>query len=401
MSKMAIVKINGGMIAWARRRVNATIDSLSTAAIKPSTIQEWENGTAFPSEKQAMDLADRLGIAYSMLFIPNVPPDEKIQIPDLRTVKGQALRNPSRNFLAVLDDAKARQEWISAERKDTGHKPLGFVGRFSLRDNTDTVAADMRRVLNVNYEFRQEAKNFEDFLRRLSMRVEEVGVLVMRSTVVRHITRRSLDANEFRGFNLIDKYAPVVFINDTDAKAAQVFTLAHEVAHIWIGQEGISDRRPQEKGNSANLIELFCDGVAAEFLVPKEEFKKIWNDSRTAGINVAAISAHFKVSELTALRRAKDLAKISPTYFFARIYEKYDAYRRKEAEERAKQKAKPKEERGGNFWASFDLRNSAQFNRTVGESIFRRRLTYSEGASLLGVSVMTAATYVSRLRVEQ
>jgi Zn-dependent peptidase ImmA (M78 family) len=400
MDDMAIARINGGMITWARKRFGASVESIATKNITPPLIQSWEEGKSFPTETQAMSLADRLGIAYPMLFIPVVPPDEKIKIPDLRTISGRPLQNPSRNFLAVLDDSRARQQWISAERRDIGEKPLGFVGKFGLQDSTDTVAENMRQSLILNAHLRKESKDFEEFLRRLVLRAEDLGVLVMRSTIVRHITNRSLDADEFRGFNLIDRFAPVVFINDDDVKAAQVFTFAHELAHIWIGEEGVSDRRPQEKGNSSNAIEVFCDKVAAEVLVPRSEFTRLWDNSKNTSVNVSAASSHFKVSELVTLRRAKDLSKISSDYFFARISEKYDAYRRKEEEQIAKQKAKPKDAQGGNFWASFDLRNSARFNRTVAASVAQQRLTYTEASSLLGVSVLTTASYIKRLRAE-
>jgi len=161
---------------------------------------------------------------------------------------------------------------------------------------------------------------------------------------------------EFRGFALIDDTAPVVFINDNDAKAAQVFTLAHELAHIWIGAEGVSDRNPNEKDNSRNITELFCDKVAAEFLVPEKEFAGIWLNSRSVDQNMRSVSQNFKVSSLVALRRAKDLGRITHDVFFANVEEQYEGYKRREREKRAAQNKRDKK-KGGNFWASFDLRN--------------------------------------------
>jgi hypothetical protein len=209
-----------------------------------------------------------------MLFMPEVPPPDNPNIPDLRTISGKQLTNPSLAFRNVLNDTVIRQEWIREERIEQGAVPLDYVGRFSTADDPKTVAADMRHVLQLESADRAECHDFDAFLRHLVNRAESVGALVMRSAIVGHDTHRKLDVKEFRGFAISDAFAPVVFINDVDAKAAQVFTLAHELAHIWIGADGVSDRRPNQKEDSLNAIELFCDKVAAELLVPETEFKQ-------------------------------------------------------------------------------------------------------------------------------
>ena len=86
--EMAIAHINGEMISWALRRIGASLESLVSRNIHLDRLKSWEAGTAFPSEGDAKKLADKLGIAYPMLYIRDVPTDEPINIPDRRTVDG-------------------------------------------------------------------------------------------------------------------------------------------------------------------------------------------------------------------------------------------------------------------------------------------------------------------------
>ena len=392
---MAIARINGSMIAWARRRAGASIDALATKSISPQEIAAWEKGDDFPNETEAQKLADRLHIGYPMLFMTVVPPDEKINVPDLRTVSGIPVSNPSLDFLKVLDDTAARQEWYRSERIDDDKSPLKFVGKFSLKTSTQIVAEDMRSVLSLDAHTRNDCKDFEAFLKVLVARAERSGVLVMRSSVVGHDPTRTLKVSEFRGFALIDAFAPVIFINDQDAKAAQIFTLAHELAHIWIGEGGVSDRKPDDRKNSKNIIELFCDQVAAELLVPAKEFAPYWHKQQSIDQNVRSASLHFRVSSLVVLRRAKDANLIPLGIYYSKVEEQYDAYRRREKEKLEQQKKR--ERKGGNFWASFDLRNSLTFNNAVVASLEAQRTTYTEAASLFGVGLKATVNYLKRV----
>jgi Zn-dependent peptidase ImmA (M78 family) len=391
---MAVARINGGIITWALKRLGANLESLATPKVSPATIEAWVNGEQFPSEGQAEDLADRLGIAYAMLYMPEVPPDEPINTPDLRTIDGSRLSSPSLNLLKVLDTTRARQEWYREELKSISAPTLDFIGKFSHHDSPKVIARDMRNRL-LGHSFKPaEFENFDDFLSNLTTNAEQSGILIMRSALVGHATTRVLDVTEFRGFVLIDTLAPIIFINDNDAKAAQIFTFAHELAHIWIGASGISDRRPDTKGDSTNPTEIMCDRIAAEFLVPETEFLEFWSKGGDLDNRMWSTSRHFRVSTLVILRRAKDFNLISPTAFFAKVDEQYERYKVREIEKREAEKKR--EKKGGNFWASFDLRNSAKFNSAVVNSVREQKTTYAEAGSLFGVTPLTAARYMNR-----
>jgi len=394
LDDMIVAHINGQMLAWARKRAGFEIGRLAKGTVTIEKLTAWENGQENPSQTQAIALAEKLGISYAMLFMPTVPPPDIPVIPDLRTVSGQRLTNPSLDFREVLNDTTARQEWVRDERIDEGVSPLPFVGKFSIEDDPKSVAADMRGALQLTKEDRSQCRDYEEFIKHLVTRAETIGVLVMRSAVVRHATNRPLSVKEFRGFALADAFAPVVFVNDADAKAAQVFTIAHELTHIWIGADGVSDRKPNQKNDSKNAIELFCDKVAAELLVPEAELRNLWRGG-TSLENSKRMAAHFRVSTLVALRRAKDLELIPFDTFIAQVESEYDRFR--EIDRKKREKQKKEERQGGNFWASFELRNGKAFNATVTASLRSRRVSFTEAATLMGVTVAAAVRYLRRV----
>lgn len=395
MDDMALAYINGKILTWARKRVGYDIERLVGGKITVAKVIAWESGESYPSEGDAEALAEKLGISYAMLFMKAPPATALPTTPDLRTLSGKPIEKPSVDFLRVLTDTLARQEWCRGDRLDAGAKPLPFVGKFTLADRPSVVAAAMTSVLDLDLSHRSSCNSYEDFLKSLVKMAEQAGILVMRSGVVRHATNRPLNVNEFRGFVLNDSYAPIVFINDTDAKAAQVFTLAHELAHIWIGADGVSDRHPNTKKDSRNAIEVFCDKVAAEFLIPEAAFPSHWRAGTSDEQNMRETARFFKVSTLSALRRAKDLGRLPLPKFFQLVDEQYDHFKRLATQEREKQKRR--ERKGGNFWASFDLRNSPTFNKALAASLKQERISYSDAASLFGVNISATVTYLRRL----
>lgn len=179
---------------------------------------------------------------------------------------GAPVPRPSVDLMDTVRIALQRQEWYLEYQRDHGLEALPFVGRFTIAADARLVAADIRAVLAVELE--QGQRTWEVYFRELMEAAERVGVLVMRSGVVGNNTHRKLDVSEFRGFAISDPLAPVVFINSADAPAARLFTLLHELAHIWVGASGVSNVAP---GNSRRE-ETFCNAVAGEFLVPGEVF---------------------------------------------------------------------------------------------------------------------------------
>ncbi len=294
--------INPAVLRWARGRMGMDIGAAATAAgVKPEQLARWETGDDLPTFRQAQNMAQALHAPFGFFFLPQAPEDEPL-LPDLRTVGGRPVGTPSVNLLDTVKQALQRQAWYVEYQQEQGLAALPFVGKFRLDASPLAVAADIRAVLGVELEHGQ--RKWDDYQRDLVQGAEQAGVLVMRSGMVGNNTHRKLDVSEFRGFAISHAVAPVVFINSADAPTARLFTLMHELAHIWFGSSGISN------GDTANARqeEIACNAVAGEFLAPAVVFRRLWTGGeKDLPVRFAALAQRFHVSQLVIARRALDL----------------------------------------------------------------------------------------------
>ena len=260
----AYAQINPGNLNWARTRARLSIDALAEKlGLTADKIEAWEAGRKQPTFRQARQLADKTYIPFGYLFLKTLP-KTGLPIPDLRTVDGRHMDEPSAELSKIVEVVLARQHWYQEYMQAQGESANPHIGRFNVQNNVDDIVADIRRVLDVGL-YPKRGK-WDDYLRDLIKRIEASGILVMKQGNLGHYSK-PLNVSEFRGFALFDPVAPIIFINTADAPAAQLFTLIHELAHIWIGQSGVSDANP----DTHRAEEVLCNAVAAEFLVPGQE----------------------------------------------------------------------------------------------------------------------------------
>jgi Zn-dependent peptidase ImmA (M78 family) len=223
---------------------------------------------------------------------------------------------------------------------------------------------------------RKESHNWEQFLQIFIRRTEKTGVLVLRNGIVGNNTHRPLDVDEFRGFVISDNLAPMIFINGKDAKTAQIFTLAHELAHLWMGQSGVSN--PDYLNNLSipqNQNERVANQIAAEVLLPAQELIDSWDIRKEAQDNVQSIALRYRISKFVVLRRAFDNGKLNDTQYF-------DLYRELISENNMVSGAS-----GGNFFGSLLARNSHTLTLTLLVAFAEGRVSQKEAASLLNVKI--------------
>src|SRR6266850_4952346 len=362
MTTSDIAYISAPVVKWARDRAGLSQEELAfhLKTVDASQVNAWEQGESFPTISQAEKLAEKLRLPFAILFM-NKPPEIKFPIPDLRTVAHASRRKPSLEFFDVVSDALLRQRWYREYQEQRKAPAIPFVGSFRFGDDANTVADDMGRQLGINDRLRNECVTWQQFFVSFVQRAEQSGVLVMRSGVVRHNPTRTLEVEEFRGFAITDNLAPLVFINSRDARAAQIFTLAHELAHVWIGASGVSNPNPKKRTTELpNEIERFCNQIAAQLLIPASGLEALWVNQKNASENVRAIATYYRVSTMVALKRAYDQERIGYKLFSQLLDREY---------ERLKRPKKEDDEGGGNFWASFSARNSPTFVNAIVSSL--------------------------------
>jgi Zn-dependent peptidase ImmA (M78 family) len=325
---------------------------------------------------QAKSIAKRLTIPFGYLFLSTPPADSKIPLPDFRSVTVRETSEVSPEFNDLFNDVLLKQDWYKQHLIDKGKKPLKFVGSHSLTSEITEVAESIGDAIDIDAH-RNDAVSWADFLRRLIRSAESIGVIVMKSGVVAANNQRPLSVDEFRGFALADSIAPLVFINARDAVSAQIFTLIHELAHIWTATEGIS--RPdlsKKSSRQPNDIEKFCDSVAVEVLVPEEAFLSTWDNNASIDSNLHQLARRFHVSAVVVLRRAYDLDELASDEFMSRINREF------------RREARPKSE-GGNFYATVRIRNSGTLTDALVESALSGRVLLLDAAKMLHVKIGT------------
>lgn len=364
------------LITWARERRRLPLEEAAEKlSVTGDKLQNWEHGIKCPTFKQAISIAEKLYIPFGYLFLPT-PPEEKLPLPDFRTVAGAPEYPPSPDFLDVLSDTLRKQQWYREYQQSIEAERREFIGRFTQEAEHKQIANDIRNTLQIDDSMREESHSWEQFLREFIRRSERIGVLVLRSGIVGNNTHRPLDVEEFRGFVISDTLAPLIFINGKDAKTAQIFTLAHELAHLWMGQTGISNPDYLNQLSAPqNIIERVANQVAAETLLPADEFLCFWDTRKEKQANIEALAQRYRISRFVVLRRAFDNDKLSEAEY-------YEYYQSLIAEHR-----KSSGVSGGSFYRNLLTRNSSTLTTTLLVACAEGRVSQKEAASLLNVKI--------------
>jgi Zn-dependent peptidase ImmA (M78 family) len=363
-------EIKPGLLRWARERAGLHPGALARRFPK---LEEWERGAALPTLRQVEEFAKATHTPVGFLFFPE-PPEERVPIPDFRALASARLGRPSPGLLDTIYLCQQRQEWYREFAQTEGQEPLAFVGLASVESGIEETAVGIRAALSFGLEERAQAATWTEALRLFIAKADEAGVLVMVSGVVGSNNRYKLDPEEFRGFALCDSSAPLVFINGADSKAAQMFTLAHELAHIWLGQSAVSDA--QASAAPDHRVERWCNRVAAELLVPLSAIRSEYQRDADLRTETDRLARRFKVSTLVVLRRIHDAGGLSADRF-------WEAYRAEEARIRALPKGK-----GGDFYLTLGARASKRFARALVASTLEGRSPFTEAFRLLGFRKM-------------
>jgi Zn-dependent peptidase ImmA (M78 family) len=384
-SRRELLQLQPDVLRWARERADLTTDALAhKVGLKTERVLDWED-----SGKISMSQAERLAHAthtpLGYLFL-TWPPIEPIPIQDFRTRANALPEQPSPDLLETIYTMQRRQDWMREELIDTGAEPLEFVGSYHPNGNYGAVADAMRDALLLADDWAASLPTSSDTLGLLRDNAETAGILVVFNGVVGNNTSRALNPDEFQGFALVDEYAPLVFVNNADFKAAQMFTLAHELAHLFIGEEGVSTL--ESLLPSEHYVEQLCNKIAAEFLIPEADFRTFWSLARQSQDPYQQTARHFKVSRIVAARRALDLELIDMDAFFVFYNDnKAQGHRSRQTTD------------GGNFWNTQRWRIGPRFAAAVARAVKVGRLPYREAYALTGLSGTTFANMPEKMGI--
>ncbi|WP_340619681.1 ImmA/IrrE family metallo-endopeptidase [Xenorhabdus siamensis] len=366
------LQLSPKIIEWIANKQGVSTQHLAEE-FTPKKPQKFLSGIV--SKTIAEKLAKHAGIPFGYLFLETPPVMEPIEVPDFRRSLNYA--ELSKNFTDTYKDILFKIEWYKDYLQDVGADvALPFVSKYTIHDNTDTVSDDIVKTIKFDIQKIIRKVRNDSYFSVVSKLVEDSGILVFKNGVVGNSTRRKLNIEEFRGFSVVDSIAPAVFINGADSFSAQVFTLFHEVAHIWIGQGGVSD------WDYENKIEAFCNKVAANILMPTNLFIHQWNNEKENFNDVTYVNKYvakfFRISEYACAIKAKDLKLIS-NEAFSQI--------KKECISRAD--LNQKSSNGGSSYNTIPYRNSNKVTDAVLYQTMSQKLPLREAGRVLNISADT------------
>ncbi len=380
---MIRVPVPPEMLRWACERAGYDVADL---AERMPQLRAWVRRERQPTLKQLEKLANVTHTPLGYLLLPE-PPEERLPVPDFRTVAGARRDRPSPDLLDTLYTMIRRQDWLRESLIENDAEPLPFVGSARLADDPDAVGQEMRRALGLDRGWAAGVRTWQDAVSELRRTIEQIGVMAVINGVVGNNTHRRLSVQEFRGFALTDPYAPLIFVNGADAKSAQMFTLAHELAHIWLGTEGLSGFDSLLPGGTD--VEDWCNVAAGEFLAPERELRARWGQVRWEASPFQELARTFKVSPVVAARRTLDLNLVDRNTFF----DFYKLYVNRE------HKASTKSS-GGDFYNNQNTRVGEFFGTQVLRAAMEGRIGFKEAYDLTGLRGGTFQKYAKRLGVD-
>lgn len=343
-------------------------------------LQSWRDGRKKPTLKQLEDASKKTHIPFGY-FLLKTPPVEKISMANYRTIDSTSFHDPSRNLIDIIDQMELIQDWMKEYLQNEGMEPLNFVGSLTKPYDETDIARRIRHALDVSSLWYKEVNNVQNAFSWWRHRLMMQGIMVFVTGIVGNNTHRKLNLREFRGFTLIDNYAPLIFINSADTYTGRLFTLLHENVHIWLGENNLFNRLDWQN-KPVRPTETICNAVAAELLVPEKEFLKLWEPSCDLKNHIEDLANVFHCSKFVITRRALDLGKIEKDTYTNIVHYFYRKFQQLETEKKDKKS-------GGSYYQTQKFKLDTRFMEALHASVNEGKTQCTDAYKLTGLNRKT------------
>lgn len=370
-----VTNIPAGRYRWAIERAGLNVDGYMES--HPNiALSEWMSGEKSPTFKQLEVFAKSVNVPIGFLFLDDIP-EENVPFPVFRGNAGRSERFDL-NVYDTVNIIARRQDWLEEYLVENEIETCKFVGIVSLETPISESVGVLREMLHLEPRWAFSLASAEAAVSKMTDMLSDAGVFVAYNGVVGNNTRRPLKVSECRGFALVSRIAPYIFINSGDAPTAQLFSLAHEAAHILLG---VSAGHAATDNDSVcgEDEERYCDKVAAELLVPASELRNVWNGK------LKDIARKFRVSELVIARRGHDLRLLSDEEY-RDFWNEYSSRLSRNSDKTSK---------GGDFYKTSVRRVGRMFAIHVKNAVSSSQLSYSEAYRLTGLYGRTYSKFMN------
>lgn len=368
-----VVGVQPAVMQWARESIGMTVEDVAEKLKKkPDDVSKWEAGAEAPTYVQLEKLAYEVYKRPIALFFLPEPPKELRPESEFRTLPAFDLKNLASDTFLHIRKAHAYQIALhelfdgknSAERKIWRTRSLDFS------HSPQIAALAIRQELGITVDEQARWGDESNALRNWRQAVEQGGVFVFKN---------SFKQKEISGFCLRDDEFPLIYLNNSTTKTRQIFSLLHELAHVLFNINGLSKfdhSYVSQLPKHERRIEVFCNAVAAEVLIPTLDFKEqivgLPQDmGSSADASFATLARRYSVSREAILRRFLDIGRVTQSFY------------EEKAQEWTNQIKKSKG--GGDWYATAGSYISDKMLREVFGRYFRYQVSAAQAAEFLGV----------------
>ncbi len=370
--------ITGKVLRWSRETAKYSILDVSLKMKCPvKTIDDWENEKEYPTIKQAEELSKIYRRPLAIFFLPE-PPTDFQTLRDFRRNIDQSEYSTALVF--IIREIQQKQNWIREILVSDGEPPLDFIGRYNVNSPVKEIADD---IINEIGLFKDPFE--KDVLEKWINKVESRRIFVCRSGNIH--SHLPLDIEDIRGFAVCDRIAPFIFINSKDSKNGQLFSLIHELAHIWIDSSGVSsfkyDDFSAESVSGFDPIEVLCNRVAAEILMPEVQVRSIMKHNDIMNLdNLDNVSKELNVSSYALIVRLLNFGIIN-----YKVYNNYKEVLENRYNEFVMLESK-KKKKGGPDWYFMQVRRNSKALTHLVFSLYKGgKISGTEASSVLNVKI--------------
>ncbi len=297
--------VTPSVMKWAREQAGLDILTAAQRIGRPEVdIRAWEDeaATTRPSLAQARKAAEVYRRSLAVFYLPDPPKGYQV-IRDFRHLSDVTLRVFSPELTQLIHSLEYRQEWLREWRIEEGEERIDFIGSLAINMAPEKVASEIKKRLGIDIEEHFRCRTREDTLLLWIRHAEALGINICRQS--------DIATEEARGFVLTDEYAPFIYLNSSDAKVALLFTLIHELVHLWLNLPGISNLEGIGRSGKteSDRIEIFCNKVASLVLLDEKLFAGMWvKTAETDPLEkrIADVANTAKVSDEVVARRLLD-----------------------------------------------------------------------------------------------
>lgn len=389
MTKRSKALVRGALLTWARESAGYQPDEAAAKlGVEAAQLQAWEDDgdEAAPSIPQLRKIANLYKRPLAVFYLAEPPKNFQPMMNDFRRLPDSGRRTFSPGLTLEIRAAYQRRELALEMLEDADERPAAFTLAAKLTDRTEAIGAAIREALGVTYALQSHWKHERVALLAWRTRIEAQGVLVFEAS--------RIESSEASGFAYWAEVLPFMVVNGSDTHSRRTFSLIHELAHLMLHQSGVSDL-DAEGGRAGNVerVEIFCNQVAADTLLPRAEFlaeaivarrgagRHEWTDEE-----IAALARTYSVSREAIVRRLLTLGRATDD-FYGR---KRAQYHREFLELKQKTKEKAQKDDKGiprDMPRETLARFGRPFVRLVMDNYRADRLSLSKVSGYLGVKV--------------